>query len=113
MRVCLVQMANGKGVALVDADDLDRVTAMRWWMCSNGYAQGYVGRGVRGRRHVLLHRFIMNAQRGTEVDHINHQLLDCRKSNLRIVDKSTNMQNRKGPTRRNKLGLRGVIAYQT
>ena len=42
-----------------------------------------------------LHRFIIKAQRGQIVDHINGDTLDNRKLNLRIVNNSQNCMNRK------------------
>ena len=47
-----------------------------------------------------MHRFITSASKGTEVDHINHNTLDNRKSNLRICTRSENQMNarkRRGP----------------
>ena len=41
-----------------------------------------------------LHRFITNCPEDMEVDHINHDTLDNRKSNLRIVKASNNSHNR-------------------
>ncbi|MBQ2348402.1 MAG: HNH endonuclease, partial [Clostridia bacterium] len=40
-----------------------------------------------------LHRFLMNPTSREEVDHINHNTLDNRKSNLRIVTTAQNQMN--------------------
>jgi hypothetical protein len=40
-----------------------------------------------------IHRLIMDAQKGYDVDHISHNTLDNRKQNLRIVTRSQNAMN--------------------
>ena len=40
-----------------------------------------------------LHRIIMNAKKGDVIDHINHDTLDNRRENLRIVTHSENKRN--------------------
>lgn len=49
-----------------------------------------------GGRSVSMHRLIMRAlnQFDKEIDHIHHNTLDNRKSQLRVVTKSENQQNR-------------------
>jgi hypothetical protein len=55
-----------------------------------------------------LHRFILNAPKGIEVDHVNHDPLDCRKKNLRIATHAENMANRGHAHKNSKSGVRGV-----
>jgi hypothetical protein len=45
------------------------------------------------KNHIYMHRFILNAEKGVEVDHINSNGLDNRKCNLRKVNRSQQMQN--------------------
>lgn len=108
-----ISLANGKGVAVIDADDAERIPLTGWHWASGGYAQHRCRKPDGKHSHVLLHRLIMSVGANQFIDHINHDKLDCRKSNLRVVSGSENMQNRSGPMVRNKLGVRGVIAYPT
>lgn len=58
-------------------------------------------------KFVLLHRFIMDCPEDKIVDHINHNTLDNRKSNLKVVTVSENAQNIK--LRKNsKSGIKNV-----
>lgn len=85
-----IRLTQGK-VALIDVEDLPRVSKYSWcaaWMHYDWRAVGH----VEGKT-VTLHRFVMNAQPGQEVDHINGDGLDCRKSELRFATHSQNNQN--------------------
>jgi hypothetical protein len=88
-------------VALVDDEDFDALSQHRWHAV-RGKDTVYARWGK-----VYLHRVIMNAQKGQEVDHINGDGLDNRKANLRICSHSENLRNQK-VSRANKYGYRGV-----
>jgi hypothetical protein len=91
-------------VALVDDEDFERVNQYKW---NANYhklqKQHYAERGIHicrinGKtktKTIRMHRFIMDAPKGKSVDHINHNTLDNRKENLRIVSHRENHQNRK------------------
>ena len=85
--------------AVVDADDYARVAEFTWAPSGKGYASAR----VQGRTRIYLHRLILDAPDDMEVDHINGDPLDNRRSNLRLVTHSQNMQNR-----HNSRYLRGV-----
>ena len=72
---------------------------MRWsWCAMNQAGAFYAGRtvSVGGKRLNLgMQRAILDAPSGMEVDHINGDTLDYRRSNLRIVTKHQNGLNRK------------------
>lgn len=61
---------------------------------------------------ILLHRWLMNALKGMQIDHINHDTLNNTSENLREVTVSENGQNRKGARKNNKSGYRGVIWHK-
>jgi hypothetical protein len=71
--------------ALIDEEDFD-IVEYTGWCISSGYA--FSGKG-------LMHRLILNAEKGQIIDHINHNKLDNRKENLRFVTYSQNSQNMK------------------
>lgn len=80
-------------VALVDDDDYDRVAAFRWNF-DGTYARRLDWNGPGKKRNaVLMHRFILNAPVGAEVDHVSRDGLDNRKENLRLCSHAENMRN--------------------
>jgi hypothetical protein len=102
-----IPLSQGK-VALVDAEDYDRLISMgRWHLHSGGYAaKSY--RHPGGRSDVVfMHRVILNAPEGVDVDHINGNRLDNRKSNLRPVTRSQNIRKAR-PHQTNTSGFKGV-----
>lgn len=92
---------------LVDKEDYDRVSRHRW----HTNHEGYVLRTVyieKGRwEKVRLHRFLMNAPENKVVDHVNRDVLDNRKSNLRLASKMENVWN-SGIRSTNTSGYKGV-----
>jgi len=61
-----------------------------------------------GRGQLLLHRWVMDAPPGSEVDHINGEGWDNRRSNLRLADRFVNNQNRSRAQRNSLSGVRGL-----
>lgn len=97
-----IPLTQGKAV-LVDEVDFERVSAHKWWPDGKGYARGRVD-GVQ----LLMHRFILSAQKSEQVDHVNGDGLDNRRSNLRICSARENSRNRKLLSRANRTGYKGV-----
>jgi hypothetical protein len=88
-------------VALVDDEDFGRVSQFKWSAADAGRGRFYASRGTmkKGRRQTIyMHRFIMSAPAGCEVDHRNGDSLDNRRSNLRLCTRSQNQINRPTPT---------------
>lgn len=93
-------------VAIVDDADYALVAPYRWHCMAKGYAARRL-RVCEGSAIVLMHRIIMQAPTDLQIDHINGNKLDNRRSNLRLV---TNQQNRfnQRPRKDNKTGYKGV-----
>lgn len=93
---------------LMDAEDLERYGQEKWNICSEGYVvrSEYIGQGKSKR--IRLHREIMDAPEDLEVDHINGNPLDNRKSNLRLCTPKENSWNR-GIRKDNTTGYKGVF----
>ncbi len=97
-------------VALVDAEDYERVSYLKWYASrtkTNCYAL-HKYRDDAGKWTVIsLHRFVMDAPSGVQVDHENGNGLDCQKHNLRFATHAQNRQN-VGRRSNNTSGYKGV-----
>lgn len=82
-------------VAFVDDSDYAELDKHGWHLQSRGYAARNIKR-ARVRTYVLMHRVILSVPSGLDVDHINGDPLDDRRSNLRICTHAENMKNRAG-----------------
>lgn len=95
-----------------DIEDYELIKDYSWLICKSqkGY---YFVRGSNHGRVVMLSRLIMNCyDERLQVDHINHDSLDNRKSNLRIVTVSQNNMNKDVRTD-NTSGYTGVVLLRT
>jgi hypothetical protein len=93
-------------VALVDSEDVDRVSLHTWRaikQCRVWYAFAKVG-----GRDLSLHRFVLEAKSGQVVDHINRDGLDNRKTNLRFCTRGENRRNAIGWPERRKSRFKGL-----
>ena len=110
-----IELTNG-GIALVDCRDYLKVCGRSWRRCVVGkkkkkvYATAATHQIIDGaRRHVMLymHRVVMDAPPGIDVDHIRiDDTLDNRRENLRLATRGQNLSN--SPRVRNKSPFRGV-----
>lgn len=95
---------------LFDKEDFDKIKDLTWGSDGNGYAFARTG----DRKDIIrikMHRLIMDAPDGLDVDHINHNTLDNRKCNLRICTRSQNNTN-KIKRHNNTSGVIGVSLYR-
>jgi hypothetical protein len=82
--------ANKGKVFIIDYQDLELVSSIKntWTATTNGL------RATINKKAIFLHRFLMNPPEGKEVDHVNRNPLDNRRSNLRVCTHAENMKNR-------------------
>ena len=104
---------------LVSLSDLEKMKNFNysWYVhyCKNSssyyvLSTVYLGtfNGKPKYKSMPLHKFIMDAEDNTYVDHINHDSLDNRRENLRVVTNNENTKNRKSKNSNNKSGYRNV-----
>jgi hypothetical protein len=93
---------------LIDDEMLEPLGASAWFTDKDGYARTNLTT-PRGRKCVKMHRFIMGLQNGApgQVDHIDGNRLNNRRTNLRLCTQSQNNCNR-GPAPSNTSGYKGV-----
>jgi hypothetical protein len=87
--ICLTK---GK-MTTVDDEDYEYLSTCKWQFSSTGYAVTgkYTSSGIH--KIIRMHRVIMNAPSGFQIDHIDGNKLNNCKSNLRICTQFENMAN--------------------
>ncbi len=89
-------------VALVDDEDYEWLSQWPWSFYRQG--PGYAGRWAAGQS-ILMHRAIMNAEKGVVIGHRNGNTLDNRRRNLYAVTRSQ-------PGNRQRIRARGSSRYK-
>ena len=102
--------SNTDGYFLFDAEDYELLKKYTWNFVSHKI-RAFSHRTNNIRQYVCLARLLMNCPKGLIVDHINHDLLDNRKSNLRICTKAQSRV-RSRLRKDNKTGYIGVHQKQ-
>ncbi len=102
-------------VTTVDDADLGLLSRYSWHaviQSGRWYARARL-KGAVPYRHTYMHRVLLGIEwlsgPSVQVDHVNGDSLDNRRSNLRLANQSQNNCNR--PTR-SKTGFRGVVAHE-
>lgn len=90
---------SGETIILDDAD-LDDLAQHRWFIqrtkrANTTYAMARITMPDGKRITKGIHRIIMGDPAGMQIDHINGNGLDNRRTNLRIVTRQQNLQNQK------------------
>ena len=94
-----IPLTQGK-FAIVDPEDYERLAKYKWFAV--GYERSfYAMRMVKAKagrvkqKSVRMHRAVLDVPEGKFIDHINHNGLDNRKANLRIVTRGENSWNKR------------------
>lgn len=91
-------------VVWLDKADEAMFHTFKWYPNPKGYLRR--NNWVQGKnKNIMLHRLLAGASLGEQVDHINHNIHDNRKCNLRICTAQENSRHCKTPS---KSGFKGV-----
>jgi len=87
-----------------DKDDFESVEKHCWFTDDKGYVRAKIN-----YKKVALHRFLMKPPDDMVIDHISHNTLDNRKTNLRICTRQQNQCNQKKQNRNTSSIFKGVF----
>lgn len=104
MELYINSKKHGVITAVIDDDDFELVNSFTWSVIrdkgtKNLYVMGH-DKAINRYKTIQMHRIITNCPVDKVVDHINHNTLDNRKSNLRICERSDNCKNYMKPDKR-------------
>src|SRR6187402_2249722 len=103
-----IPLDKGK-MAIVDDEDYEWLSSFLWRAHNPRGKVGNSFYALTGYRGITMHRLLTLCPKGLQVDHINGDTLDNRKSNLRICTAQENIRNRKPViTKRSKSKFLGV-----
>lgn len=97
----------------IDYESYNKVKSYHWYVvkfktCSTLYLQ------ARNKKDkILIHRLITDCPKGMQVDHINHNGLDNRLSNLSICLQVDNLRNRRPPKNKGSFHLKNISLQHT
>jgi len=96
-----IPLTKGK-YAIVDEKDYEYLMKWKWYALKSKNAFYAARRQKNSEKEegdkeklIFMHRVILDAPKGMEVDHINGEGLDNQRSNIRLATHAQNMANRK------------------
>lgn len=102
----LIKSSSGH-MAKVSDEDYENLSAYKWnTLKKKSRIEGRYFTTTVGYKNIYMHRMIMGAPNGQEIDHINGDPSDNRRENLRVATRSQNCANRRDY--KSKSGFRGV-----
>jgi hypothetical protein len=105
-----IPLTRGK-VATIDADDAERVLQHKWYLQTNDdreYAAACHTTSPNQKIVIFMHRLILNAPKGVQVDHLDGDGLNNTRANLRLCTHAQNMANQRLRRATNTSGYKGV-----
>ena len=97
-------------VAIVDDEDFEYINQWKWWYNNSHYACRNITIGKKKQAVILMHRLILDAPKGLQVDHIDGNGLNNQRSNLRLATNQENQMNRRPHGKTSK--YKGVCFYR-
>lgn len=95
---------------LIDTEDLGLIGQSSTWLIQHIKGGSIY---VKNGKNEYLHRIVMGNPDGLVIDHIYHNTLDNRKSQLRAISRGENIRNMKGANRDSKYsGARNVTWHK-
>jgi len=102
---------SGGQVAHIDKEDLDKIKNYGWYAHFDSVGKTFYAVTRTHGTRIPMHRLILNADQSVVVDHIDHNGLNNKKSNIRICTQSQNCMNKRTQSN-NMSGYRGVSFHK-
>ena len=102
---------NNNGVIIsfyIDADDYQEVSKYVWRISKKRRKYYVITGSAKKRTGIYLHEMLCHKNEDEEIDHIDGNSLNNRKSNLRAVSRQENIDNQRATRIDNSIGIRGI-----